>query len=105
MLFRSHPIRWPAEGLRAIACTTVAARRVAVFQYEYGDKIGSAEVLALSHREFDLSNLRLVAEQIHSTRNMVVIAWTEADTTYVAVLKNWSPENLKLLLSRPERLT
>jgi hypothetical protein len=38
------------------------------------------------------------------TRNIVLIVWTEEDTTYAAVLKDWSPRDWRPLVERPSRL-
>ncbi len=101
----THPLRWLTTGLHAIAETTVANQRVAVFQYDYLDGRCSADVIALPHAEFDMSALDLSRWPIYQTRNMVVIAWTEGDTTYVAVLKNWPQQDLKRVLSPTGNLT
>jgi hypothetical protein len=101
------PIRWPyalrLEGLYAVGRTRFFDRPVAVFRFR--DPRGSCDVLALPQSHFVIADLQAGKQLIdRPTRNIVLIAWTEEDATYAAVLKDWSPRDWKPLVDRSGRL-
>jgi hypothetical protein len=101
------PVRWPhtlrLEVLSAVGRTTIFDRPVAVFRFR--DRRGTCDVLALPQSQFVISGLGAGTQLIGTpTRNIVLIAWTEEDATYVAVLKDWSPRDWKPLVERSGRL-
>jgi hypothetical protein len=89
--------RLPLSGLVGIARTTVEGRAVAVFQYD--DSRGPVDLLALPLAEFDVGSAAS-SPQVWQTRNLVVVTWTEGETAYVAVLKNWSRREWQQLVPR-----
>ncbi len=90
--------RWPIQNLNAIGRTNIKGRAVAVFQYT--DSNGSSDLLALPSSHFNVTGMKAGTMLLHRTRsNYVVVAWQEAGTTYVAVLKGWPPEEWRRLLA------
>lgn len=92
------PAKWPLDSLIAVGRTKIYGRWVAVFRHH--DPRGESDVLAFPRSDFLITNLGKGTEVVHPTRNLVVIAWAEENTTYVAVLKDWAPEDLKPLVGR-----
>ena len=100
-------VRWPQalrlNGLYAVGRTTFFDRPVAVFRFR--DPRGECDILAFPRSQFVIPDLEAGMQLIDTpTRNIVLIAWTEEDTTYAAVLKDWLPRDWKPLVERSGRL-
>jgi hypothetical protein len=100
-------VRWPQElrlnGLYAVGRTKFFGPPIAVFRFR--DPRGECDILAFPHSQFAITGLQTGTQLIGPpTRNIVLIAWTEEDTTYAAVLKDWSPRDWKPLVERSGRL-
>ncbi|GEM_PF-5675076 len=93
----SPSARLPLSGLVGIARTSVEGHAVAIFQYD--DSRGTADLLALPLSQFDVGGDGS-SPQVWQTRNLVVVTWTEGETAYVAVLKNWSRREWQQLVPR-----
>jgi hypothetical protein len=99
----SLPAIWRPLSLVAVGRATIQDRRAAIFRFQ--DARGDSEVLALPHEKFHITNLGKVTRLVVSTGDLVVIAWAEQDTTYVAVLKGWSPEDWQPLVRPAKDMT
>ena len=97
------PTKWLSSSLQAIWKSAISGRPVAVFQF--ADSRGSADVFVFPHSQFDVGNASQVAQPIYTTRGFIVVAWTEQDTTYVAVLRNWSEPDVKRFIGQKGGIT
>lgn len=97
------PQFWPAEALTGVGRTSILGRRIALFRYQ--DDRGESDVLAFPHAEFQITHLRKGFQVVAHTRNLVAIAWSERDTTYVAVLKGWSSDDWEPMTRQAVDLT
>ena len=100
-------VRWPQavrlSGLFAVGRTKFFGRPVAVFRFR--DARGACDILTFPQSQFVIEDLAAGTQLISPpTRNIVLIAWTEEDTTYAAVLKDWSPRDWRPLVERSGRL-
>jgi hypothetical protein len=96
------PAAWPLDSLVAVGRTTISGRSVIVFRFD--DARGDSDVLVLPRSDFLITNLGKAAEVVHRTRNIVVIVSADENTTYAAVLRDWSPQDWRPLFERSGRL-
>jgi hypothetical protein len=90
------PATWTPLALAAVGRTSIERWQVAVFRFQ--DSRGESEIIALPHDKFRIGDLGKGTRLVMRTRNLVVIAWDEQDTSYVAVLKDWAPEDWRRLI-------
>jgi len=95
--------KWPVSALRAIWAMPVKGQKVAVFTFD--DMRGDVDIIAFPHNRFDVRRIVQAPQPIYSTRDFVVVAWSEGDTTYLAVLRGWSPGDLKPLVRQSGSIT